>query len=51
LPSVFQHGQTKHVVIVGGDAIEIADHHADGTDVDRCAARSGGDRRRVGYNP
>ena len=48
LPSVLLHGQTKHVAIVGGDAIKIADHHAGGTDVDRCAARSGGDCRRVG---
>ena len=35
LSSVLLHGQTKHVAIVGGDAIEIADHQADGTDVDR----------------
>jgi hypothetical protein len=48
LPSVLLHGQTKHVAIVGGDAIEIADHHADGTDVDWCTARSSGDCRRVG---
>ena len=48
LPSVFLHGQTKHVAVVGGDAIEIADHHGDGTDVDRRAARGGGDCRRVG---
>jgi hypothetical protein len=45
---LFLHGQTKHVAVVGGDAIEIADHHADGTDVDRRAARGGGDCRRVG---
>jgi hypothetical protein len=32
---VLLHGQTKHVAVVGGDAIEIADLHADGTDVDR----------------
>ena len=48
LLSVLLLGQTKHIAIVGGDAIEIADHHADGTDVDRCSARSGGDCRRVG---
>ena len=48
LPSVLLHGQTKHVAVVGGDAIEIAGHHADGTDVNRRAARGGGDCRRVG---
>jgi hypothetical protein len=48
LPSVLQHGQTKHVAVVGGEAIEIADHHADSTDVNRRTARGGGDCRRVG---
>jgi hypothetical protein len=45
---VFLHGQTKHIAVVSGDAIEIADHHGDSTDVDRGAARGGGDCRRVG---
>ena len=48
LPSVLLHGQTKHVAVVSGDAIEFADHDADGTDVDRRATRSGGDCRRIG---
>src|SRR6516165_7183033 len=48
LPRVLLHGQTKHVAVVGGEAVEIADRHADRTDVDWRAARGGGDYRGVG---
>jgi hypothetical protein len=51
LPSVLLHGQTKYVAVVGGDAIEIADPHADGTDVDRRAARGGGHCRKGWARP
>ena len=37
------------MTVVGGEAIEIADHHADGTDVNRRAAGGGGGCRKIRY--